>query len=293
MALSLLFFLSVGADSKISYEAEQLAYIFLKYLILLFAFIIFEVKIKFFQIQTGHSYVTLFFVLLSCFLIEDLIFSQELYAFTILSVAIIRLLNLSIGWNVKTSIFESVFLIGIASFFYKPAIVFLGLVLIATVVFTKSKWRYYVIPFLAIGCIITFTQVYFLYHYKAPAGFQVFLPSLRNDFSFFADDISVYMAVFYLISSFVFLYQIYSVKQIRSLYHRQMATFFLAFFGLALMTLIFEDSSVSDLWLMSLWPFCIYLGDFVSRIKKNLWLQVAFWGFTLISISLYFLSVFE
>lgn len=288
---SLCYIIGLLLSPEISFSYSFIGFIVLKFVLLIATFFLFEIRIKNFEIQTGHSYVILFYVLLVCMLFLDIYYNSEVYAFVLLSFGISRLLNLSNGLEVKNSIFESVFLISLASFFYKPAIVFLVLLLVATLLFTKSKWRYFVIPILSVSCIVVLTQVYFLYHFEKPAGFAFFFPSLRKDLNFNTDDISIYMIVFYIISSLIFLYQIYSVKQVRSLYHRQMASLFLAFFLLALSTLIFEDASISNLWLMSLWPFCIYLGDFISRIKKNLWLKIVFWGFVVLSLGIYTLRV--
>lgn len=290
---SLCYIIGLLLSPEISLSISFVGFIVLKFVLLIATFFLFEIRIKHFEIQTGHCYVILFYVLLFCMLFVDVYHDSEVYAFVLLSFGISRLLNLSNGRNVKNSIFESVFLITLASFFYKPTIVFLVLLLVATLVFTKSKWRYYVIPILSVSCVVVLTQVYFLYYFDKPADFAFFFPALRKEFNFFTDNISVYMLVFYLISSLIFLYQIYSVKQVRSLYHRQMAGFFLAFFLLVLSTLIFEDVSISDLWLMSLWPFCIYLGDFISRIKKNLWLQISFWGFVLLSFGIYILRILK
>jgi hypothetical protein len=293
IALSLLYFFEVGLGQKISFSFQSLGLIALKYLILISTFVIFELKIKFFEIQTGHSYVTLFFVLLTSFLIKDIIVHSEIFAFAILSIATTRLLNLSTAWNVKNSIFESVFLIVTASFFFKPVLVFLILVLVFTLTFTKSRWRYYIIPILAIGTVVLLTQVFYLYYYEETAGYQVFLPALRSDFKFLENPVSMYMAGFWVVAALVFLYQIYSVKQVRSLYHRQMASVFLAFLFLAFASIFFEGSTVFSLWLMSLWPFCIYLGDFISRIKRNLWLQIAFWLFVVIPLAFYLARLFD
>ncbi len=291
--LSVLYFLEVGRAQDVEFSIESLGLIILKYLILISIFILFEVKVKFFEIQTGHSYVILFFVLLSSFIIEDILQDSEIFAFASLSVAMTRLFNLSINWSVRNSIFESVFLIVVASFFYKPVLVFLVLVFVVTIIFTKSKWRYYIIPIFAVGAVVLLTQVFYLYQFNKIADFQVFLPSFRRDFNILKNNISLYMAIFWMIAVLIFFYQIYSVKQVRSLYHRQMASVFLAFLFLALITMLFEGSTLSGLWLLSLWPFCIYLGDFVSRIKRNLWLQLVFWGFVLIPLIMYFSRLYH
>jgi hypothetical protein len=66
-----------------------------------------------------------------------------------------------------------------------------------------------------------------------------------------------------------------------------MASFFLTFLGVAFLSSLFTDSTLSGLWLMSLWPLCIYLGDFISRLRKRLWLQVWFFGFITVCTGIY------
>ncbi len=290
--LSACYFIEIGINQQVGLSFESLGIIILKYLVLISTFILFEVKIKYFQIQTGHSYVILFFVLLTSFLLQDIRHNSEVFAFGFLSLATTRLLNLSTAWNVKNSIFESVALIVVASFFYRPVLVFLVLVFVFTVIFTKSRWRYYVIPVFGVATVVILTQVFYIQYYDEVAHLQDLLPSFRKDFSLLENEVSVYMAVFWATAVLVFFYQIYSVKQVRSLYHRQMASVFLTFLFLAIATMLFEGSTISGLWLLSLWPFCIYLGDFVSRIKRKLWLQIAFWLFVVISLVFYSIRLF-
>jgi len=287
IVLSILFWVETGANHQMIFSLESIGLIILKYLILISVFVIFELKIKFFEIQTGHSFVTLFFVLLFSFLIKDILSDNTLFSFFILSVGIIRLLNLCIGWNVKSSIFESVFLICVASIFYKPTLVFLILVLVVTIIFTKSRWRNFIIPVLSISSFVILVQLYHLIYSESVVGYQFFLPELNVNLQHLLNNDNISQGVFWMACTLIFLYQIYSVKLVRSLYHRQMASVFLAFLILAFISMFFNDSTISGLWFMSLWPFCIYLGDFVSRIKKNLWLQVVFWGFTIASLALY------
>lgn len=287
MVLSLVYFLDIGLRHNLSFSFGSLGVIVFKYALLLLAFIIFELSVKHFEIQKGHSYVSLFFVLLCIFLIPDIITNSEFYAFVILTIAVTRILNLAYAVKIKTSIFESVTLICVAGLFYKPVLVFLILVLIATLLFTNSHWRYFVIPLFAVSAVVILTQIFYLQLYNTPAGIKDLLPVWRTDIDVLKAPQFWSVGAFWVFSVFVVLFQIYSVKRIRSLYHRQMASFFLGFIFLALVSSVFQSSSLSGLWLMSLWPFCIYLGDFISRIKKNLWLQIGFWFFVLIPITIY------
>lgn len=291
IALSLLFYLKIILSNTFSVNSENIPVIVLNHIVLVVSFVLFELSIKHYEIQTGHSLVSLFFVLFSSLIVPNIGFSHELSGFLILSLGIIRLLSMTKNVEKNLRIYEAVLLITIAGLFYKPFILCLVLVLVASLLFSAPKWRYFIIPFLSISTVIIFVESYYLITYDSVVGLHFFIPKIEYSIEEYYSKLNPILTIFWLISCLTCIYQIFSVKRIRSLYHRNMASFFLIFLILALLSMGFKSSTLSGLWVMSIWPFCIYLGDFISRIKKRLWLQIGFWFFVLGPISIYFLTL--
>lgn len=289
--LSLFFYLKVFINQDFSLEGNQLITTIINHIILVLSFIGFELSIKHFEIQKGHSLVSLFFVIFTSIVLVGVDLSFELLGFLVLSLGVIRLLAVTESNESNLRIYEAVILITLASLFYKPFILCLSLVLVASLLFTRPHWRYFVIPLFSISTVVIFVESYFLLRYNTIVQLNFFIPEIEFSIEAFYLKMDPVLTLFWLISSLVCVYQIFSVKQVRSLYHRNLATFFLVFLGLALLSLILSDSTLSGLWLMSLWPLCIYLGDFISRIKKRLWLQVWFFGFIAACSAVYFLKL--
>jgi len=289
--LSLLFYLKIILSNKFSVNGENIPVILLNHIVLVLSFVLFELSIKHYEIQKGHSLMSLFFVLFTSFIVPGIGFSYELSGFLILSLGIIRLLSITKNIDTNLRFYEAVLLITIASLFYKPFILCLVLVLVASLLFSTPKWRYFIIPFLSISTVVIFVESYYLIIYDSVVGLHGFIPKIEYSIEEYYSKLNPILTIFWLISSLICLYQIFSVKRIRSLYHRNMASFFLIFLILALLSMGFESSTLSGLWLMSIWPLCIYLGDFISRIKKQLWLQIGFWFFVIGSISIYIFSL--
>lgn len=285
--LSLLFYTKVVLSQDFNSNPEHLAIVFLNHIILILSFILFELSIKHYEIQKGHSLVSLFFVLFTSLFIQDISFNYELLSFLILSLAVIRILECIENEENNLYIFEAVFLIAIASLLYKPAILCLLLVLVASILFSRPKWRYFIIPFFSISSVVIFVESYYLLRYDTVVEPEFFLPTLEYSLEAYYDKLNPIILSLWLVSCLVCVYQIFKVKRIRSLYHRNMATFFLIFLILSILSVGFESSTLSGLWLMSIWPLCIYIGDFISRIKKRLWLQVWLWGFIICSMAIY------
>lgn len=285
--LSLLFYTHVTLNLDTVTNWKGIGLVIFYYLILIVSFVLFELSIKQYEIQKEHSMVSLFFVLLISIIIPDIFEAYELFSFLLLSLGMLRILAFIEGVEKNLSLFEAVVLITSASLLYQPVILCLILILAASLLFSSPKWRYFVIPIFGVSTVVIFVQVFFLIQYNSVADLHFFIPKIENSLERYYSKLNPYLGVFWLISSLVCIYQIIRVKQVRSLYHRRMATFFLVFLGVAFLSFGFESSTLSGLWFLSLWPFCIYLGDFISRLKKRLWLQIFFWSYLTICLSLY------
>jgi hypothetical protein len=287
IVLSALYFtyLLVNIELPVNWE-NSLMYL-LNYALLIVSFIFVEFYLRTFEIQKGHSFISLFFVLFIALLIADITLNYELAGFLIMSLGIIRLLQLTGDGQKNLQIFESVLLISISSLFYKPFMLSLLLVFVASLLFTKARWRYFVIPVFSVSTIVIFVQAYFLFRYDSVAGLDFFIPKIEFLPEAYKLKLDPFLTLFWIVAALVCFYQIYSVKRIRSLYHRKIANFFLTFLILSVLSFSFKSSTQSGFWLMSIWSLCIYVGDFISRLKKKLWLHIWFSGFIFLCGFLY------
>jgi len=285
--LSLLFYSNTFFSQGMLSSLSEFALTIFNHVILILSFILFELSIKRYEIQKGHSLVSLFFVLLICLIIPEITGKTELYSFFILSLGVVRILQFIERPENNLYIFDAVILFTIASLLYKPALLCLILILTAILLFSRPRWNYFVVPILGVSTVIVFVQVYYLYQYDIIAQPNFFIPEIEFSIDEYYSKFNSLLFLFWLISSTICSYQIFRVRQIRSLYHRKMASFFLVFLALAFLSMGFKSSTLSGLWILSLWPLCIYLGDFISRLKKRLWLQVYLWGFIICALGIY------
>jgi hypothetical protein len=285
--LSLLFYTNAFFSQDVFSGLPEFALTILNHVILILSFILFKLSIKRYEIQKGHSLVSLFFVLFICLNIPEITINTELYCFLVLSLSVVRILQFIEKPENSLYIFDAVMLMTVASLLYKPALLCLILILAAILLFSSPRWNYFVVPILGVSTVIIFVQVFFLVKYDVAAQPNFFIPELEFSTDIYYTKFNSLLFPFWLFSGIVCIYQIFSVRQVRSLYHRKMASFFLVFLVIAFLSMGFKSSTLSGLWMLSLWPLCIYLGDFLSRLRKRLWLQVYLWSFIICSLSIY------
>ncbi len=282
--LSLLYLLGIISFNALSLDWINLVLILSKYLGLMLSFIAFSWTLKHFEIQKQHNYGALIFVMLSSFLMPLIIKTNFVFGLLILSFGLIRLINVIKSPQPVLNIFEATFFIVLSSLIYQPFIYFLLLVLSGTVIFLSPQWRFFTAPILAISAVVVFVEMYHLIWYNEVVYLDFFISKWTNYFDFSFDYITVLMISIWCLAVLISVIQIINVKQKRALFHNEMATFFLTFIGLSIIAYGLTNASSAELWLLSLWPVSIYLGDYLSNIKSHLWREVFFWSFVSISI---------
>ena len=283
LTLTLLFILELIEDFSPAMNWLNILIIFLKYFSLIGCFILFDYSLKYFEIQKKHSYGAFFFVLFSSFAMPEIIDSFIIIGFLIFSFGLMRLLFLTKIENPILYIFESVFLMLLSSLFYQPFLFFTILVLVATIIFRTLQWRFIVAPILSISASIIIIQLYQLIKFDKVVGLYFFMPELNFNIHLYYSQANFYLFIIWLLSTLLCIYQILRIKKKRSLYHKQISSFFLYFLFLLFISFWLINITSAGLFILSLWPLSIYLGDFLSRLKSRLWSEFVLWGFLIIA----------
>ena len=258
--------------------------ILLKYFLLLSCFILFNYFIRHYEIQKGNSYAAFLFVVFSSFYMSEILESNIIFSFILLTLGLIRLLNIVNTEEKTLSIFEATFLIFFASLFYEPIIYFLGLIFVASLLFIKPYWRHYISPILAISAVVILVQMFYLISENQVVGVFYFLPPLSLNVPDFNSTFSIYSFVIWILVMLLSIYQIFKVKQLRALYHKQMASFFLSMVLISVVSVWLSESDLLNLWWLSSWPLGIYIAKFLSRLQAKKKREVMFWGFISLTI---------
>ncbi|NBC56857.1 MAG: hypothetical protein GVY05_01030 [Bacteroidetes bacterium] len=250
-----------------------------KYLLLVLCYIMFDYALKHFEIQKGHSFGGLFFILMSSFIMPEILDSYIIFGYVLFLIGLLRLLNVVNSDYPTMTIFEAVFFFFFASLFYQPFLFVLILVLVVTLVFTSPHWRYFLVPLLAISSVIVLLEMFNIFWYNEPLMVDFFWPQWAFKIYTFSSKPQLFSFLIWVLSTLIFVYQAFKVIQKRALYHQKMATSFLYLALLAFMSSWFSISNLEGLWMMSTIPISIYLGDFIFRLRKKFWKEVLLYAF--------------
>ncbi|RRO24364.1 hypothetical protein [Flavobacteriaceae bacterium 14752] len=282
--LSFFFFIEVFQNINFPLSWTTIGDVALKYILLISCYVLFDYAIKQFEIQKGHSFGGLFFVLFSVFLIPEVLDGYIVYAFILFFIGLLRLLGLTRSARPTLAIFEAVFFLYLASLFYHPLLFVLVLVLVVTLVFVKANWRYFIAPILAVSAAVILTQLFNLIWYDKALQLDFFWPEWEFQAIGFYTISQIFSFAVWCLSVLIFVFQAFNVLQKRALYHQKLTTCFLYLALLGFISSWFSISSFGGLWLISIMPICVYLGDFIFRFRKKKLKEVLLWVFIVFAV---------
>ncbi len=282
--LSFFFFIEVFQNLNFPLSWKTVGVLGIKYILLIACYILFDFALKHFEIQKGHSFGGLFFVLFSVFLIPEVLDSYIVYAFILFLIGLLRLLSMTRSARPTLAVFESTFFLYLSSLFYHPLLFVLLLVLVVTLVFVKANWRYFLVPILAVSTAVILTQLYNLIWYDKALQLDFFWPTWEFQVIEFYTVSQIFSFVVWCLSVLIFVFQAFNVLQKRALYHQKLSTCFLYLALLGFISSWFSVSSFGGLWLISIMPICVYLGDFIFRFYKKKLKEVMLWIFIIFAV---------
>ena len=283
--LSLFYVVKVIQLDIIALEWLDIILIVSKLLSLLICFSVFSWALKYFELQKYHSYGALFFVLFSSFFMPEILQTHLIFGLLFLEFGLVRLLAVVKTANPTLNIFEATLLIVISGLLYEPFMYLILLILVGVLIFLSPQWRFFVAPILAISAVVVLVQMYHLVWFDKVVYFDFFMPKPKLSFNFNFSNYTVLKALVWLPSELICIYEIIRVKQKKALYFKEMATFFLSFLGFSLIAFGLTNTTLSELWALSLWPLSIYIADFFSNLKSRLWREVMFWSFVVLAFA--------
>ena len=273
--LSLSFFLEIANQGLGTYHLNTLLSWGLKYFALIGIFLIFISVLKQFEVQKRHGLGYFYFTLFSCLSMPFLINGSTLYALLLVSLAIYNSYKLIHTSQTHLTLFQLTIYFYVASFFVPGVAYMLLMVLVATLLFTSPQWRMFIVPIYAIATVILWIQAFKLLTTNTVYGPAFFFPKWTFNFNILSSTTEIAYLIFWVLILLVFVYQFVKVREKRAIFHRNNARYFICFLLIAIASLVLTVPSVEILWVLSIWPFAIYIADFVWRIRKKLWTELA------------------
>ncbi len=274
-SLSLCFFLEVDQNITAPPNLKSIGIYALKYMSLMGIFLIFISVLRQFEVQKRHSLGSLYFTLFSCFCMPFLIEGNLLFAMLFTSIAIYNCYKIIASGTINLVLFEAVVFFFIASLLEPTFVYLLFMVTVSSFLFTTPKWRLIIIPVYAIAAVVLWIQIYGLLTNNSVYGYAFFFQKWTFDFATLHSGKAIALLIFWGLAFVLFIYQVIKVKEKRAIFHRNNASFFSLFAVIAVGTQVLTIPSLEKLWVLSIWPFAIYIADFVWQIRKRLWAEIA------------------
>ena len=274
-SLSACFFLELNKIIPETPDFKIIGMYTLKYMSLLAIFLIFISVLKQFEVQKRHSLGSLYFTLFASFCMPFLIEGKLLFALLFVSVGIYNSYKLIYSNKINLVLFQLVLFFFVASLLEPTFVYLLFMVTVTTFLFTTPKWRLFIIPVYAIATVVLWCQVYGLITSNSIYEYAFFFQKWTFDFDFLNTTNAIALFVFWGIVFLLFIYQFLKVKEKRAIFHRNNARYFIFFVVIAVLSQVLTTPSLEKLWVLSIWPFAIYIADFVWRIQKRIWAEIS------------------
>ena len=274
-SLSLCFFLELHEVLPESPDLKSVVVFASKYTSLIIIFLIFISVLKQFEVQKRHSLGSFYFTLFSCLCVPFLIEGNAIFALLFLSIAIYNSYKLMNTNNVNLVFFQVVLFIFLAGLIEPTFVYLLLMVTVTTFLFTTPQWRLFLIPVYAIATVILWVQVYALFTSNTLYGHEFFIQDLSINFDVLNTNETIVLFALWGLVFILFVYQFVKVKEKRAIFHRNNARYFIFFLLIGIVSQVLTSPSIEKLWILSIWPFSIYIADFVWRIRKRMWADLS------------------
>jgi hypothetical protein len=274
--LSICFLFELRQVDDLSFNIETLGIYTLKFVALFGVFLVFNAVLKQFEVQKRHSLGNLYVTLFLCLCMPFLLKHQVVFALFFLSIGIYQSYHL-LATNNTLTMYQMVLFFFVASLFEQSFIYLTLMASVASVLFVTPHWRLYVMPFFSISTVVILVQAYALYRFNSPLGLDFFFQKWTFDFNILNTNTEILYLVFWGIVFLFFIFQFVKVIQKRAIFHKNNAKYFLNFLLLALASQILTIPRIETLWVLSIWPFSIYIADFIWQIKSKFWKEISLW----------------
>lgn len=192
--------------------------------------------------------------------------------------AINRLLDIYRREETFSEVFDSGFLIALATLFYFPSIVFFGIILICLLLFHSFIWREWLISIIGFALPFLFLLIYY---YLIDMRTDLFSQNIQNftaskNQDSYSTITRIYIGLVVLILALALAANFTNVKGIKLKTKKSTA---LVFWYLALSfsaILAFTDFLQTDFALIAA-PFSMVFGNYLLNVKRGWWSESLFW----------------
>lgn len=252
-------------SSSLNWYGKQLVLLILS----LFTLFILDFLTSRNKLTKKNSYKLLFFTLCVMAIPKSLLNSDILVANVLLLLAIRRLVSLKSQKQVMKKLYDASFWICIASLFYFWAILFLGLVFAALLLFRINILKYWLIPIIAIVTVaVLFVCYAVLFNVDL---FQYFEGKLTVSFNFTGIGDKRTMIALSLMLAYYVWGLIFYFGKINQISRNLIAPFYLVFITSAIaivITLIVPNKTGAE-WLFFFTPFAIIITNYLEDITEQ------------------------
>jgi len=274
MVLTFFWNLSVGWDS--GFELADLPFYLLLLLALLFSMFLIDFVSSKNDLTKNNTFRIAFFALFIAVFPETFLNPEILFANLFLLLAVRRIISLRTKKDISKKILDASLWITVATLISFWSVLFFVLLYTAIILYTNRTLREYLIPWIAVACVLMFWNVYTL----LTTGL-LYLPHFSSqDFDFdFSEYFSSVKLVQIITVGILFLAaflhsQVFS-KRRKKFRTRNLLLYFLTVLSLAIIVLTPKKDTAEFLFFAL--PFCVIVSNFMELSKLKRLKEVVFW----------------
>jgi hypothetical protein len=255
----------------IEYSSPRITTVISFILLVLSGFLLTQLNVRFFFIQTRTQLPALFFILISSSLIPLQRLNPISISVIFLIIAVFKIFDTYKKEKLCYNFFDAALLISVGSLFYFNLIFLILIIWIGLIILRPFIWREWI--FTLIGLLVPYAILFF-YYYMMDLDTNSLLGTYKSYFSYKRYDIDFnlsykILAVYYLIMliiSSIYMIRVYPVKKI---YARKYFMFFLWLFIAAVAIYFFIPSAGYEIIIIASLSISFLLAHFFVNVKPN------------------------
>jgi hypothetical protein len=261
--------LCVGINQNISWTGYEIAKKSVLLILLLLTMYLSQWIVSRNRLVNDNAYVPLLFVSFLLLFPSVLVHTKVIISNYFVILALRRIFSLHSLKQSKEKIFDASFWIFVASLFYFWSILFIILVLFAIAYYGIKDYKNWVIPFLALFCVMIFLSLYL--GFSGENYIEWFLTKSRISFDFlYFENIyqNIALAVFTSIALLYFITQLFSIKT-KSYNMQNMHKKMILSFVIGVVIYIISSDKNNGVLMFTFFPLAVLGANYIERIPQN------------------------
>lgn len=257
------------------------------YLVLLAALLVFAFFVDKNNLTHKNSYKILFFCLLIALFPDSISVNQTLLAALCIMLALRRIVSLRNNLRVKKKLFDSAFWITIASLFYFWSILFLGLLLIALILFSIGQIKNWIVPISGVMAVAIIVVSINIITTNSFGDITNYIDSIGFDFTPY-NSISyiIPITIFFSFGVWALFYYLGSLREKTRVSRPAFMTIVIAL-AIAFTIIVISPNKNGSEFIFALAPMAIVMSNYIELIKEKWFAEVYIWLITLAPIVLW------